>query len=67
MIVPPGLSRPSRSAASIIGRPMRSLTDPPGLSSLQLGQDQRLAFLGPEFAGDAGESDHGRVAHQVED
>ena len=32
MIVPPGLSRPARSAASIIGSPMRSLTEPPGLS-----------------------------------
>ena len=32
MIVPPGLSRPARSAASIIGRPIRSLTEPPGLS-----------------------------------
>src|SRR5436190_1456727 len=29
-IVPPGLSFPSRSACSIIGRPIRSLTDPPG-------------------------------------
>src|SRR5919197_484503 len=31
-IVPPGFSRPSRSAASIIGRPIRSFTLPPGLS-----------------------------------
>src|SRR5688572_30559856 len=30
-IVPPGLSSPRRSASSIITRPMRSLTDPPGL------------------------------------
>ena len=29
-IVPPGRSLPSRSAASIIGSPMRSLTEPPG-------------------------------------
>src|SRR6266699_2545577 len=29
-IVPPGFSLPSRSAASIIGRPMRSFTEPPG-------------------------------------
>src|SRR6266404_289075 len=29
-IVPPGFSFPSRSAASIIGRPMRSFTEPPG-------------------------------------
>src|ERR1700679_3064131 len=35
-IVPPGLSLPSRSAASIIDLPMRSLIEPPGfwLSSL---------------------------------
>jgi len=30
-IVPPGLSAPLRSAASMIGSPMRSFTDPPGL------------------------------------
>src|SRR3954447_17948868 len=30
-IVPPGLSFPSRSACSIIARPIRSLTEPPGL------------------------------------
>src|SRR5690349_15119003 len=29
-IVPPGRSFPSRSAASIIGRPIRSFTEPPG-------------------------------------
>ena len=29
-IVPPGFSFPSRSAASIIARPIRSLTEPPG-------------------------------------
>ena len=29
-IVPPGRSFPSRSAASIIGSPMRSFTEPPG-------------------------------------
>ena len=29
-IVPPGLSFPSRSAASIIASPIRSLFDPPG-------------------------------------
>src|SRR6266567_4339854 len=32
MMVPPGFSRPSRSAASIMRMPMRSLTLPPGLS-----------------------------------
>src|SRR5207237_2744768 len=31
-IVPPGFSRPARSAASIIRAPMRSLTLPPGFS-----------------------------------
>src|SRR5438477_11610625 len=29
-IVPPGRSFPSRSACSIIGRPIRSFTEPPG-------------------------------------
>src|SRR5579862_7770028 len=29
-MVPPGRSLPSRSAASIMGRPIRSLTEPPG-------------------------------------
>jgi hypothetical protein len=29
-IVPPGCRRPSRSAASIIASPIRSLTEPPG-------------------------------------
>ena len=29
-IVPPGLSFPSRSAASIIASPIRSFTEPPG-------------------------------------
>jgi hypothetical protein len=32
-IVPPGLSRPSRSARSMIGMPIRSLIDPPGLKN----------------------------------
>ncbi len=30
-MVPPGSSVPSRSARSMIGMPMRSFTDPPGL------------------------------------
>src|SRR3546814_7247711 len=30
-MVPPAFSRPSRSADSIIARPIRSLIDPPGL------------------------------------
>src|SRR6266550_5475523 len=32
-IKPPGFSFPARSAASIIARPMRSLTEPPGLKN----------------------------------
>src|SRR5881397_2842484 len=35
-IKPPGLRRPSRSAASIIATPMRSFTDPPGLKNSAL-------------------------------
>src|SRR5688572_29411610 len=32
-MVPPRFRRPSRSAASIIARPIRSLTEPPGLKN----------------------------------
>src|SRR5690349_16806667 len=35
-INPPGLRRPSRSAASIIAMPMRSFTEPPGLKNSAL-------------------------------
>ena len=35
-MVPPGRSLPSRSAASIIERPMRSLIEPPGFWDLEL-------------------------------
>src|SRR5512141_631639 len=35
-IVPPGFSRPSRSAASTIASPIRSLIDPPGLARSDL-------------------------------
>src|SRR6478672_11577090 len=35
-IVPPGFSFPSRSACSIIARPIRSLTEPPGLRNSSL-------------------------------
>ena len=35
-MVPPGFSSPARSAASMIGMPMRSLTDPPGLKNSAL-------------------------------
>ena len=40
--VPPGFRRPSRSAASTMARPMRSLTLPPGLKA------SSLARTGPE-------------------
>ena len=36
MVVRPGAMRPSRSAASIIASPMRSLTLPPGLKDSSL-------------------------------
>ena len=36
IVVRPGSIRPSRSAASIIATPMRSLTEPPGLSASSL-------------------------------
>src|SRR5881296_1377683 len=35
-IRPPGLRRPSRSAASIIAKPIRSFTEPPGLKNSAL-------------------------------
>src|SRR5690606_37637263 len=35
-MTPPGFSLPSRSAASIIARPIRSLTEPPGLKNSAL-------------------------------
>jgi hypothetical protein len=35
-IVPPGFNRPSRSACSMIGKPMRSFTEPPGLKKSAL-------------------------------
>ena len=47
MIVPPGFSSPARSAASIIGRPMRSLTDPPGLSISILARSSGCRSMGP--------------------
>ena len=36
IVVRPGSMRPSRSAASSIATPMRSLTDPPGLNASSL-------------------------------
>src|SRR6266542_6643919 len=47
MIVPPGLSSPARSAASIMGRPMRSLTLPPGLSISSLARTSGWRSSGP--------------------
>src|SRR6185295_9515506 len=47
MIVPPGFSRPARSAASIIGRPMRSFTDPPGLSISSFARMSGCRSTGP--------------------
>ena len=47
MMVPPGLSRPARSAASIIGNPMRSFTDPPGLSISSLASNSGWRSAGP--------------------
>ena len=67
MIVPPGLSRPSRSAASIIGRPMRSLTEPPGLSISSLARRSGWRSAGPEVAGQPGDPDERGVADEVED
>ena len=61
-IVPPGLSSPDASAASIMRRAMRSFTDPPGL---------RYSTLASTVAGDAlgdrVELDEGRVADEVGD
>ena len=45
-IVPPGFSRPSRSAASIIATATRSFTLPPGLIDLDLGEQVAAQALG---------------------
>ena len=50
MMVPPGRRRPARSAASIIGRPIRSLTDPPGLSISSLASSSGRRSAGPRPA-----------------
>jgi hypothetical protein len=50
MIVPPGFSRPARSAASIIGRPIRSFTEPPGLSISSLARSSGCASGEPRSA-----------------
>src|SRR3954447_1644684 len=47
MIVPPGRSTPARSAASIIGRPIRSFTDPPGLSISSFARSNGCRSAGP--------------------
>ena len=50
MIVPPGLRRPSRSAASIMLRPMRSLTLPPGFSDSSFTSISAQFFCGMRFS-----------------
>ena len=47
MIVPPGFSSPARSAASIIGSPIRSLTEPPGFSISSLARMSGCRPTGP--------------------
>ena len=65
-IVPPGLSRPSRSAASIIRTAMRSFTDPPGFRYSTFARTS-----GPGSAHDprrdGTQSDERGVADQAED
>ena len=61
-IVPPGISRPSRSAASISATATRSLIEPPGLN------DSSLATRRGRSAGaDARQAHERRVADRVED
>ena len=67
MMVPPGLSSPSRSAASIIGRPMRSLTEPPGLSISSLARMSGWRSAGPRSRVTRDEADERRLADEVED
>ena len=62
MIVPPGSSSPSRSAASIIAMAGRSLTLPPGLSISSLASTSQRA------SGDGSPHPHQRrVPYEVED
>ena len=42
IVVRPGSIRPSRSAASIMATPIRSLTEPPGLNISSLREDLAL-------------------------
>ena len=63
-IVPPGFSRPSRSAASIIAIATRSFTLPPGFDRLDLGEQRALQAFGLAQPAQAHER---RVADEVED
>ena len=63
MIVPPGFSRPARSASSIIWTAIRSLIELPGLKVSIL-----ASTVPPDDAlGDPVDADHRRVADGVED
>ena len=62
MIVPPALSFPSRSAASIRRSATRSLIDPPGIEQLDLGDELR-----GEAGADAAEAHERRLADRVQD
>ena len=62
MIVPPGFSRPARSASSIILTAMRSLIELPGLNVSSLASNGRLH----EALRDRVDADHRRVADGVE-
>jgi len=46
-IVPPGRRSPARSAASIIARPMRSFTEPPGFSISSFARTSGWWLSGP--------------------
>ncbi len=58
----PGFSRPSRSAASMMLRAMRSLADPPGLKYSTL-----ASTVAEMPVGDAVQSDEGGVADEIGD
>ena len=60
-IVPPGRSRPSRSAASIIASPMRSLFDPPGFMNSSF-----ASSVGAGLATEVDEAHDRRRADEVE-
>ena len=63
-IVPPGCSRPSRSAASTIAIATRSFTLPPGFVGLDLGQQRAPQVLG---LAQPAQPDERRVADEIED